>query len=65
MLKLLILLLFTFIIEINTQQEPTNCICSMEYNPIIGSDKKIYPNACTAGCAGVSVVGPCDKECNL
>lgn len=35
-----------------------SCVCTMEHKPVLGSDGKVYSNACLAGCAGVKVAGP-------
>jgi len=31
----------------------TQCLCPKDFRPVCGSDKKMYPNACSAECAGI------------
>ena len=44
-------------------EEARNCICTMQYEPVCGEDKKQYSNSCVAECAGVKnyTLGECDQ----
>lgn len=68
-----IILLFIFLACNGTSEKPAQknealeeenaCICTMQYDPVCGEDKKQYSNACMADCAGVKnyTLGECDQ----
>ena len=41
----------------------TDCLCTMQYDPVCGCNNKTYSNACTAECAGIKEYkkGACPK----
>ena len=41
----------------------SDCMCTMDYKPVCGCDRKTYSNACVAACAGIKTwtEGACEK----
>lgn len=66
-LGLIVALFLVFVSLISCSKETCeehpneDCICTKEYMPVCGCNKKTYGNACEATCAGITefTAGPC------
>jgi hypothetical protein len=36
------------------EKQKPDCVCTMQYDPVCGCNKKTYSNACAANCAGIT-----------
>lgn len=45
------------------EAQKTDCVCTMQYDPVCGCNNKTYSNACSAHCAGIKDYkkGECPK----
>ena len=46
------------------EREVEDCMCTMEYKPVCGCNKKTYGNACDASCHGIDdyTEGECPEK---
>ena len=46
------------------EREVEDCMCTMEYKPVCGCNKKTYGNACDASCHGIEdyTEGACPEK---
>lgn len=50
--------------EACAEREVEDCMCTMEYKPVCGCNKKTYGNSCDASCHGIDdyTEGACPEE---